>query len=83
MDFLKKLNGVIFVSIFSLTLGWSAIVMAIPNLHEVSENLFRGGRPINNDLESLQKSYGIHTIVDLEKIRKFLSMKIRLLTVWA
>jgi len=38
----------------------------IPRLKQVNQNIFRSGRPPVQDLEGLQKSKGIATIIDLE-----------------
>lgn len=66
MNFLVKFKVIIFISIFAVSIGWSQESMRIPNLQQVTEQVFRGGRPVNHDLESMQRNYGIHAIIDLE-----------------
>jgi protein tyrosine/serine phosphatase len=38
----------------------------IPKFSQVSDSLFRGGRPQQNDLAQVQSRYGVSTVVDIE-----------------
>ena len=43
-----------------------AASQAIPNFHQVTNEIYRGGRPSNDELTRLFRGQKIHTIIDVE-----------------